>query len=570
MILPKGLCVNKNIDKKIRYVKVEYFLRIGHTRTRRTALADVAGAKIIFISRGFGPIYFINFKMRRYIKRQCQETLATLLDANRQIKEWINNNGNKSYSLPDEFYFLLEDCQEAAIAVGNVIEEQEDGETGTVKELEVYCELLYEFSTGIERSIYKLDAALNGAMSELNKAGDQLEIIFLPYKASMWDSLESIYFEAKKDLKCEPVVIPVPYYDKNPDGSLGMLHYEGDAFPGYVDIKDYREYDIKERHPDVIFIHNPYDNYNKVTTIIPKFYSHVIKQYTDLLVYVPYFIFPGKFTEHFAYNPGVVLADRVYVQNEETRQGYINALRNFDKNSSAAELKKKIISSGSPKTDKIINFKTNDFDLPAEWADVLNGKRVIFFNTNVSMIINNEHNIIENIRRIFGTIKKHSEFRVIWREHPLTEETLKSMAYGIMKEYHELKDEFLSEGIGVIDNMPDAYPAMHLSDCYYGAGGSLSALYPVTGKPILITDYHYPEQISEKEISLEDFIKTATLRLMYNERNINSLDLFLDNIDVFIGQKDERIKRQSIRMENLDGTVGRLIYESVKSALNNI
>ena len=43
-----------------------------------------------------------------------------------------------------------------------------------------------------------------------------MEAIFLPYKASMWDSLESVWKAADADPECDAYVIPIPYYDKNP------------------------------------------------------------------------------------------------------------------------------------------------------------------------------------------------------------------------------------------------------------------------------------------------------------------------------------------------------------------
>ena len=41
-------------------------------------------------------------------------------------------------------------------------------------------------------------------------------------------------------------VIPVPYYDKNPDGSFRKVHYEGDRFPSNVSITHYNDYDLKK------------------------------------------------------------------------------------------------------------------------------------------------------------------------------------------------------------------------------------------------------------------------------------------------------------------------------------
>ena len=80
-------------------------------------------------------------------------------------------------------------------------------------------------------------------------------------------------------------MIPIPYYDKNPDGSIGLMHYEGNLYPEEVPITRYDEFDFAGVHPDAIFIHNPYDASNAATTVHPFFYSDRLKIYTDCLVY---------------------------------------------------------------------------------------------------------------------------------------------------------------------------------------------------------------------------------------------------------------------------------------------
>ena len=37
--------------------------------------------------------------------------------------------------------------------------------------------------------------------------------VFLPYKASMWTSLESIWKAANRDPNCDNYVVPIPYYN---------------------------------------------------------------------------------------------------------------------------------------------------------------------------------------------------------------------------------------------------------------------------------------------------------------------------------------------------------------------
>ena len=84
---------------------------------------------------------------------------------------------------------------------------------------------------------------------------EQYVVVFLPYKASMWDSLESVWMAAKEDKDCTGFVIPIPYFDKKPDGSLADMHYEGHLYPGNVPITDYNSFNLQSMHPEIIYFH---------------------------------------------------------------------------------------------------------------------------------------------------------------------------------------------------------------------------------------------------------------------------------------------------------------------------
>ena len=46
-------------------------------------------------------------------------------------------------------------------------------------------------------------------------------LVFLPYKASMWDCMESVWRAAVEDEEhCKVYVVPIPYADLNPDHSV--------------------------------------------------------------------------------------------------------------------------------------------------------------------------------------------------------------------------------------------------------------------------------------------------------------------------------------------------------------
>ena len=55
------------------------------------------------------------------------------------------------------------------------------------------------------------------------------EMVFLPYKASMWDSLESVWKAADEDKEhCIAYVMPIPYADLTSEHTVAEWHCEKD------------------------------------------------------------------------------------------------------------------------------------------------------------------------------------------------------------------------------------------------------------------------------------------------------------------------------------------------------
>ena len=185
--------------------------------------------------------------------------------------------------------------------------------------------------------LQELDAEIAACREELtDRVSTEKEVVFLPYKASMWDALEFAWRKKAAEPGCTALVIPIPYYDRNADTTLGERHYEINEFPADVPVISCEDYDFAGRHPDAIYIHNPYDEYNRVTCVDPRFFSRKLKQYTDELVYIPYFVLPEpnlsdeeqmKYIANFAWLPagptaGLGCENRRYRQ-PENRQGEI-------------------------------------------------------------------------------------------------------------------------------------------------------------------------------------------------------------------------------------------------------
>lgn len=327
------------------------------------------------------------------------------------------------------------------------------------------------------------------------------EIVFLPYKASMFDSLESVWKAAYEDTEhCNAYVIPIPYADRNPDGSVAEWHCERDKFPQYVPTLDWQSVDLKEMHPDVIFFHNPYDNFNRVTSVESRYYSRNLKLYTDKLVYIPYFVLgepqldyddPKKAEEaeekiaHFITTPGVLNADLTIVQSEAMKKVYVNVL-NRHTNAPKGYWEEHILGLGSPKFDKVAESKKEDFELPDEWEKVVAGRKVILYNTGLSAMLELTDKFVKKIKSVLEIFKTQKEVALWWRPHPLLRPSIEAMHPELLTEYVELVEKYRQDGWGIYDDTADLDRAIACTDAYYGDWSSVVHLYEKTEKPVLV------------------------------------------------------------------------------------
>lgn len=454
--------------------------------------------------------------MRKAKRQQIEETIRQMEEAHDELKRCIEKG------IVVQAKELLADCQNAAIAIGTLIEDTEGEGHPTVTILEEYCELVYQIheyllsnSSGSTCKIYKsLRQKLVKAQNSIrNDIKIRTEVVFLPYKASMWDSLESVWKAADADPDCDAYVIPIPYFDKNRDGSLKEEHYEGDQYPDYVPITRYDEFDFGKHMPDMIYIHNPYDQYNFVTSVHPFFFSENLKKFTDKLVYIPYFIL-GEIKpdnddainemEHFCTVPGVYNADKVIVQSEDMKQVYIKALLNAANDHSEAARKywnDKILGLGSPKFDKVENTKKETVEIPQEWMKIIqkpdgSRKKIILYNTSVGALLQYNEQMLRKMKFVFSTFKENkNEVALLWRPHPLIKATVESMRPQLRAEYSKLVREYVEEGWGIYDDTANLNRAIEISDAYYGDGSSIVQLYQQTGKPIMMQNVEMGEEL---------------------------------------------------------------------------
>ncbi|MGL5560517.1 MAG: hypothetical protein ACRDC3_15320, partial [Paraclostridium dentum] len=232
--------------------------------------------------------------MRFYIKKQLIHNCKFLLELHKKLK--------KNLSKID--VNLLIECQQTAVHVGqNILEE--DGCEDFVSTLEQYCDLVYQVNdeevdkTAKKNILKNMDLFIENTKNYIKSIPEKYEMLFLPYKASMWDSMESIWASAIQDTRYDVKVMPIPYIEKNENGENGIVKWEGDQLPPYVEITSFLNYEIDKSHPEIIIIHNPCDEYNTVASVLPKYYSYELKKNTEILAYVPYYVTGGSQADSF-------------------------------------------------------------------------------------------------------------------------------------------------------------------------------------------------------------------------------------------------------------------------------
>ncbi|MDO5126675.1 MAG: LicD family protein [Eubacteriales bacterium] len=411
---------------------------------------------------------------------------------------------------------ILCQCQENAIRMGEQIEADFYEGHKTVLVLEEYCELLYQINQMAESGELVAVAApvIEEALNEIyEKLSDSIkldvverkEILFIPFRACYWDGLESIWQAKVQEENCDVYVMPIPYYEREVDGTLSYMHYEGEEFPEYVSITNYKDYDIVNRHPDVIYIQNPYDECNFTTCVEPEYFSRFLKRYTEELIYIPYFVMDEIESknskawvtmEYFCTVPGLVHADKVILQSEKMREMYIERLTEFAGEDTRTIWENKIEGSGSPiyeakkRKQKEEEQKINQM-IPSEWKEMIykeNGdtKKIIFFETGISIFAKYGMKAIDKIKRCFDVfINYQSDVTVLWR---LRQEVWKAFEgkENLINEIARLVNWYKQNQIGIYDDMMESKYGKLLCDAYYGDSPSTSREFFLIGKPVLI------------------------------------------------------------------------------------
>ncbi len=463
---------------------------------------------------------FSKTEMEEAAKRLPKETLQSRVrgflslfhEAHKEVRNMIEQGDIPSVT------GILGECQNVAIEIGTMIEEERGEGHPTVGVLERYCE-----------EIFQLHQILNGedvpgageeillhveglrvfeehlAESIENDLKERKEVVFVPYKTSLWGAMESVWQAAVEDEETDVYVIPAPYYYKDDFGKIKKdePHYETD-YPEGVEITSYEEYNFEVHHPDVVVIQWPYDEYSYGSTVHPFFYAKNLKKYTDNLVYIPPFLMDeikekderGRATlKYFCNMPGVVHADRVVVQSEQMKEVYVELLTKFAGEETKEMWENKISGLGSPEQDQQKeNLSADKVSgmIPEEWKKKIyrgdgSRKKIILYVTSASVLYSGGERVVDKIEEVFDTFEEVKEEVVLWWMPDLkAREMLRKTKPAVWQKYRDLVQEYKQAGWGIYDDSADPERAVRFCDAYYGDGSSAANMCWVQNKPVML------------------------------------------------------------------------------------
>lgn len=438
----------------------------------------------------------------------------------------------------DEMEALLIEAQNCMVELGTELEKVYGEDSAVIKRIEFYCEYLYEINMDENHNadihVGKLNECWESIVTAINLSPTcrKKKVVFLPYKASMWDALESIWMEFKDDDTYDCKVVPIPYFDITSEGHAGEFHYEGNLLPDYVSITDWKDYKLSEECPDAVFIHNPYDDYNRVTSVHPDFYSSNIKKYAKYLIYSPYYVTgPHSGQKNFmTYSdlPGIKNSDFVIVQSAIHKRLFMGI--GLDAN--------RIWLCGSPKLEAYNDLSYFRNNIPVEWKKKIEGKKIVILNSSIGTLLADDINkYLNNVRKMIEDVSKFENMLLLWRPHPLLYATVKAMRSEGRELYEETIRYARKNGV-IIDETADTRYASSIANAMISDESSWPKQFAMTGKPVLYLKMQVTRSAIERGLQVFD-----ETRCYYQGDGITIGDFCRMVIANEDPDRDERMKR---------------------------
>jgi hypothetical protein len=277
--------------------------------------------------------------------------------------------------------------------------------------------------------------------------GSDFVIGFLPYKRSMWNCMESVYQECQ-NAGAFPYILPLPYY-LMPEKEVVCEH---DLFPEALDISLLGKISF-----DFLVIHYPYDGNNRVTSMLPEYYTAELRNYGKV-IFIPYSCTPGIFTR---LHPGLANIDYAFLCSEEECKAFISEWQ-----TRGVDFSGRVFGFGSPKMDAMEKCSRGSATLVINsLAPYLSAPFVKIY--AYQTVITHE---IERGRK------------VIFRPHPLLRQTIRSMRPDTAEAYNKFVEWCKAQENVIYDETEDLEQALEQANYLISDPSSVLDMWKSSGR----------------------------------------------------------------------------------------
>ena len=430
----------------------------------------------------------------KVIAAEMKEYLADSVEIIHEIL--LNKDSGLSY---EDIITYLSELQNNIVSFGTLTESIKGEDCNTVKLLEQYLEVIYKVAKYVqkfdENKYAECDEEVKDTFASISEAIDseivnRRSVLFLPVKAKHFSSMRMAYEMETATPDTDVYVMPLPYYYKEYDGSFkDEMHIDTEEFiKANIPVTDYSRFDLSLLCPEKIYINSAYDEYNMAVSVDTRFYARNVKKYTEKLIYIPYFKlmefdranYPCWYNmQYYCTVPGVVMADKVYVQSENTRKVYIDKLNEWvgdEKYTDIWEQKIDVYDDG---------FEEHSED---ELRDAGSKKTIVWFVSAGSLAEFGDRYIEKAYRNLDVFALSKDKLKVLLISEPFLDEMIKTYSDELYKKWTGFIDEFNRSGIGeVVSQVEDqSVEALLKANAYYGDPSYICKDFILMKKPVML------------------------------------------------------------------------------------
>ena len=439
----------------------------------------------------------------KVIAAEMKEYLADSVEIIHEIL--LNRDSGLSY---EDIITYLSELQNNIVSFGTLAESIKGEDCNTVKLLEQYLEVIYK----VAKYVQKFDESINYEASAENKYAEcdeevkdtfasiseaidseivnRRSVLFLPVKAKHFGSMRMAYEMETATPDTDVYVMPLPYYYKEYDGSFkDEMHIDTEEFiKANIPVTDYSRFDLSLLCPEKIYINSAYDEYNMAVSVDTRFYARNVKKYTEKLIYIPYFKlmefdrtnYPCWYNmQYYCTVPGVVMADKVYVQSENTRKVYIDKLNEWVGDEKYTDI-----------WEQKIDVYTDGFEEHSEdeLRDAGSKKTIVWFVSAGSLAEFGDKYIEKAYRNLDVFALSKDKLKVLLISEPFLDEMIKTYSDELYKKWTGFIDEFNRSGIGEVVSQVEekSVEALLRANAYYGDPSYICKDFILMKKPVML------------------------------------------------------------------------------------